>query len=101
MSAQQHTPGPWAQYADDPLVIVNAEGSSLGEASAGDPFITYAEQLANARMFATAPDLRNALMQAVESSGFSLSGPTDPRVAEDDEPAWVCNARAVIAASST
>jgi hypothetical protein len=38
-----------------------------------------------------------ALTQAVESSGFSLSGPTNPRAAEHGEPAWVCNARAVIA----
>ncbi len=37
------------------------------------------------------------LIQAIESSGFSLSGPTDVRAAEHGEPAWVCNARAVIA----
>lgn len=55
------TAGPWSQYHDDPLVIVNANGSSLGEASAGDPFISYSEQLANARLIAAAPDLLAAL----------------------------------------
>lgn len=46
---------------------------------------------------ACAPELLNALVQAVEASGFRLSGPTDSRAAEDGEPAWVCNARAAIA----
>lgn len=38
-----------------------------------------------------------ALIEAVEASGFSVSGPTDVRAAEHGEPAWVCNARAAIA----
>lgn len=44
-------------------------------------------------------DLRRVLIQAIEESGFSVSGPTDSRVAEHGEPAWVCNARAVLADS--
>jgi hypothetical protein len=40
------------------------------------------------------------LIQAVESSGFSISGPTDSRAAEHGEPAWVCNARAAIAGAT-
>lgn len=44
-----------------------------------------------------AKNLRNTLIQAVEGAGFSISGPTDVRAAENGEPAWVCNARAAIA----
>jgi hypothetical protein len=42
-------------------------------------------------------DMRAALIQAIEGAGFSVSGPTDTRAAEHGEPAWVCNARAVLA----
>ena len=52
---------------------------------------------ANARLIARAPAMLEVLIRAVEASGFSLSGPTDVRVAEHGEPAWVCEARAVIA----
>lgn len=41
--------------------------------------------------------LRTALVQAIEASGFSISGPTDIRAAEDGEPIWVCNGRALLA----
>ncbi|MDK9702409.1 MAG: hypothetical protein OEL20_04665 [Sulfuritalea sp.] len=41
--------------------------------------------------------LRAALVHAIEASGYSVSGPTDLRAAENGEPAWVCNARAVLA----
>lgn len=41
--------------------------------------------------------LKDVLIEAVESSGFSISGPTDSRAAENGEPAWVCNARSAIA----
>lgn len=41
--------------------------------------------------------LQDVLVQAIEASGFSVSGPTDIRAAEHGEPAWVCNARAALA----
>lgn len=37
------------------------------------------------------------LIQAIESSGFSVPGPTDYRAAEHGEPHWVCNVRAMLA----
>ena len=40
----------------------------------------------------------HALEHAIEAAGFSVSGPTDIRAAENNEPVWVCNARAAIAA---
>lgn len=58
------TPGPWAQYEHDPLVIVNQEGSSIGDMKPGDPYIREAEALANAKLAATAPDLRDQLIAA-------------------------------------
>ncbi len=45
-------------------------------------------------------ELESALIQAIEASGFSVSGPTDSRAAEHGEPTWVCNARAALAQSS-
>lgn len=41
--------------------------------------------------------LLTRLVQALEASGYSISGPTDTRAAENGEPAWVCNARAEVA----
>lgn len=61
MSATKWTPGPHFVDADEPLFIVTAEGSSLGEATAGDPFIAVEQQLANARLWAAASDLYAAL----------------------------------------
>ena len=52
-----------------------------------------------ARLHAAAPEMLRVLVQAVDESGYRLSGPTDNRAAEDSEPKWVCNARAVISAA--
>ncbi len=51
------TPGPWAQYDQDPVIIVNCEGGSLGEMTSGYPTIGEKEDIANARLAAAAPDL--------------------------------------------
>lgn len=45
-------------------------------------------------------ELESALIQAIEASGYSVSGPTDSRAAELGEPTWVCNARAALAQSA-
>ncbi|UIF89456.1 hypothetical protein [Cupriavidus sp. UYPR2.512] len=45
-------------------------------------------------------ELESGLVQAIEASGFSVSGPTDSRAAEHGEPAWVCNARGALALSA-
>jgi hypothetical protein len=45
----------------------------------------------------SAEQLMSVLVQAIESSGFSVSGPTDVRAAEHNEPTWVCNARSAVA----
>jgi hypothetical protein len=44
--------------------------------------------------------LREVLVQAIEESGYNVSGPTDVREAEHGEPPWVCNAREVLAETS-
>lgn len=44
--------------------------------------------------------LSAVLVQAIEAAGFTVAGPTDSRVAERGEPAWVCNARAALADSA-
>lgn len=97
----KHTPGPWHV---DPEYPTSVQGRDAGpgtpmicEMFTSSQFVSPAEQRANARLIAAAPELLSVLIQAVESSGFSLSGPTDSRAAEHNEPAWVCNARAAIA----
>ena len=45
--------------------------------------------------------LVGVLIQAIESSGYLVSGPMDVRAAERGEPEWVCNARGVIAEASS
>lgn len=55
------------------------------------------ESIANLHLIAVAPEMIGLLSDAVEDAGFSLSGPTDHREAEDGEPKWVCRAREVIA----
>lgn len=60
-----HTPGPWAQYEGDPLIIVDSYGASLGEMSAGSPNVSRSEQIANARLIAAAPELLDALRAVV------------------------------------
>lgn len=67
------TPGPWAVFASDPLIIINAEGASLGEMSAGDPFIERAEMEANARLAASAPALLGAANRAAVTLAYIVS----------------------------
>jgi hypothetical protein len=54
-------------------------------------------QVKEQRLAKAAPDLLKTLIQGIEASGFSVSGPTDVRAAEHGEPAWICNAREIIA----
>ena len=77
MSAR-HTAGPWSVYPHDPLVIVNSDGSSLGIASPGDPFIGFAEAKANALVWAAGAELLAANRAALICIG-ELS-PTQARV---------------------
>ncbi len=42
-------------------------------------------------------EMSSVLVAAIESASFTVSGPTDPRVAENGEPGWVCKARLLIA----
>jgi hypothetical protein len=88
-----HTAGPWNAAGTPPKFRVMADGSPVAEAFGESAH----EALANARLIAAAPELYSLLIEAVAASGFSLSGPTDWRVAEHGEPAWVCKARAAIA----
>lgn len=42
-------------------------------------------------------DIDGCLRDAVEDAGFTISGPTDHRAAENGEPKWVCRARELLA----
>jgi hypothetical protein len=89
-----HTPGPWRYEAGTKTIRSVPANYWLATLDSWDGAVNNA---ANARVMAAAPELLAVLVQAVEASEFSLSGPTDSRAAENGEPAWVCNARAVIA----
>lgn len=98
----KHTSGPWTFQTWD---ATGGDSSDLVTAGAIDVAEVFTllndrspgvdEGFANGRLIAAAPDLLAGLIQAVEESGHSLSGPTDSRVT--DAPKWVCNARLLIA----
>ena len=88
----QHTSGPWRVGQSAVYRTVMARDDSL------ICFVALKENdRINAGLIAAAPDLYEALVQAVTESGFSVAGPTDSRAAENGEPKWVCQARAAIA----
>lgn len=58
--ADKHTPGPWSY---DSIVIMVADGSSIGEMSPGVPGMSRDEAEANARLAAAAPDMLAALRE--------------------------------------
>ena len=70
----QHTPGPWSQYRDHPLVIVDDKGASLGEMLPGDPYISYEAALANARLVAAAPEMWETLCFYAARDTYNATG---------------------------
>jgi hypothetical protein len=64
--AHEFTAGPWRQYERDQLVIVAADGGSIGEMTCGGPPGTtpHFEQVANARLAAQSPRLLMHLEKA-------------------------------------
>ena len=103
MSAHQHTPGNVLGYQYNKkdgyvhLSDLPPDSYQLRECRIV-PLVRESDYLAlraqNAELLA---DLLAALVQSIESAGFHVCGPTDSRVAEHGEPAWVCNARLAIA----
>ncbi len=98
-----HTPTPWAQYHDDRLIIVDAEGSSLGEMTAGDPYISHATQIANAALVVTAVNSHEKLLACREALRALLGGDEKMQVAIAGNPNYVdefiASARAALSAS--
>ena len=74
---RQHTPGPWSlspsfdrverrvQHGDNPPLVW---GIASGINSAHPDYLPRAEQIANARLIAAAPDLLAALIEMLEAS---------------------------------
>lgn len=87
-SVASHTPGSW----------MTKRGRANWAIYAGAYAVAVGvDHGADANLIAAAPALLETLRQAVDESGYRLSGPTDHRAAEDGEPPWVCNARAAFA----
>jgi hypothetical protein len=94
----KHTPGPWT-YRNAGKHLIETRHRAVKELPGGDFVLAASTREADMRLIAAAPALLAALEQAVDESGWPLSGPTDWRAAEDGDPKWVCNARAAIAAA--
>jgi len=86
-----HYPTLYAGRNTHVAVMVTRGGMDAAEAEANADYIVKAWNAHD--------DLCSALVQAIESMGFSVSGPTDHRAAEDGEPMWVCNARLALSLS--
>lgn len=83
-----HTPGPWYAEGSD---IGSAENITVGVAIAGrtdDGYISHAQVQANANLMAAAPDLLDALKDALDVMGDWGA---------DGDPAWAGVAKAAIA----
>ncbi len=79
----EHTPGPW--HVDKSLhrLVYDANGVGVGEAWHGVNEREYVEEEANARLFAAAPDLLEALKAIYRvAEPASLPGPVPLSIAE-------------------
>lgn len=94
-----HTPGPWVQYERNALIIVDKDGASLGDMTPGDPYISNAEALANAKLVVSAPDLLAALDDVVRrfEKQLAASGKYIPAHIYAAHEIALANARAAIA----
>ncbi len=68
------TAGPWAVYQNDPVIIVDTEGYSLGEMTMGTPDGSYKKMCANAILAASAPELVEALADLLAASERHIFG---------------------------
>lgn len=60
----KHTPGPWFTADHDDFVVAAGDGFSICDCAPGNPYdVTDAQGLANAKLIATAPELKDALEQ--------------------------------------
>ena len=99
MSAPKHTPGPWiireGDFGESEFVITTEARQELGIVSICEINVYFdgdigAEQKANARLIAAAPELLAALNE-IAAWGDGEAGP------HMDEPGAACIARAAIA----
>lgn len=103
-----HTPGPWrtvSRAVNDTVAVVPAGNFARSKAENNGGYIICAcygnNMRANQSLIAAAPELFDTLREAIEASGFSVSGPTDIRAAEHGEPIWVCVAREILARATS
>lgn len=76
---KNHTPGPWYAFDDQVFVrecdlIADMRGWGWLHRKYQNDELAYAEQLANAKLIAKAPEMYEALKQAKEALEYSLRG---------------------------
>lgn len=85
----KHTPGPWVK--DRHGQLRSPQGKQVGVWDAGIAWVQRDEESeANARLIAAAPDLLEALKQAVDREEYG-------KEEGDEVPQWLLDARAAIA----
>lgn len=63
----EHTPMPWHVYEEDPFVICEGGGGSIGIIEAGYPGVSEAEQIANAAYVVHCVNVHDDLVKALEA----------------------------------
>ena len=85
MSEVKHTPGPWrtrkseSEAPDDFVVMADKTGESICDCTAGNPYMSEEEALANARLIATAPEMLLALKEIIEELPLGADEPFNAR----------------------
>jgi len=99
----QHTPGPWIVERENGETHVRTDDIDGWYVATCPEQPGDGDAIDNARLIAAAPDLlaaleamRYRLIDAIEDSGYSVSGPTNWN-AEPGFPKWVASARADLA----
>ena len=68
MSEAKHTPGPWAWHVDRPTDVISSEPCECSVATIDIGCGNRAEQQANARLIAAAPELLEAGVRLTEEA---------------------------------
>jgi hypothetical protein len=76
----EHTPGPWR--ADGTVIYAGRHNLNLAELEPSD-YIRRAEQEANARLIAAAPDMLRALLDIRDSSAYCAASKARAAMAID------------------
>ena len=76
MTNQAHTPGPWAYNEQNPSRVTGPRGETVAAVYGG--MVGESEQLANARLIATAPEMQEYIARKAEEGDGEAQSIIDP-----------------------